>query len=63
MNPPKSMAEVMLDVADQLAPIRDIIDGHRADLLTRGYSPTIAEMMAAQLHAALIASCFRPRPT
>jgi hypothetical protein len=41
------LATVMLQMTEQMTPIFDTADGMRADLESRGWSPTAAEQAAA----------------
>ena len=49
------MVDAMLELAEMMAPMGDAVDGYRADLERRGYSPTAAESMAMEFHHYLMA--------
>jgi hypothetical protein len=46
-----AIRNAMLELAEALKPVQELIDGQRADLCRRGYSADTAERMAADLHA------------
>ena len=54
----QSVVEALASVADTLSAMLDIVDGHRAQLTERGYSPTAAEVMATDVHRALVTMAF-----
>ena len=49
-DPQQMLAEALLKMNDMLAPVREAIDGYRADLIRNGYSPEAAESMAVSYH-------------
>lgn len=55
---PVNVTEAMAVVADNLDAIKSVVDGHRTDLLARGYNETMAEIMAVHLHQELVHSMF-----
>lgn len=57
--PSASPVSSFLDMLDTFAPMKDAIDGYRADWIRRGYSETAAEMMAVDLHRAMLGSMSR----
>lgn len=46
---------------EQLQAVIEAVAGHRASLEAAGFSPTMAEQMAAQYYATLISHFARPR--
>ncbi|MFB7671319.1 hypothetical protein ACFC26_07860 [Kitasatospora purpeofusca] len=42
------VAEILLQIREQMAPLFDAADGMRRDLEARGWSPSVAEALAAQ---------------
>ena len=52
---PEFVAALMSLATSVLAPVNEAIDGYRADLLRRGYSPPAAEQMAVEYHNLLFA--------
>lgn len=56
---PPSMAESMAAVMDSLAHIREAVAGYRNQLEADGFSPTMAEAMAAYTHNQLIEQIVR----
>lgn len=55
---PSSLVSALLQMAEVTSQVLDAVDGHKAELLRRGYSETAAEQMAVQLHGAFIALVF-----
>lgn len=55
-SPEPSPAEAAMTVVDAMRNLTDIAEGQRADLERRGFSPAVAEMVAAQLLVAAISS-------
>jgi hypothetical protein len=51
-----ALATVLMDGLSLLAPLFDAADGMRADLLARGWTPQIAEYLAGQWLAAMLAT-------
>lgn len=43
-----------LEAQEGMEQLLDMVDGHRAELLRRGYSETATEAMAVAFHAALM---------
>lgn len=56
-----STAEAMASLMDQVQQLEEAARGYRATLERQGWSPTVAEYMAMQLHAGLVTSAFTPR--
>lgn len=55
-DPAAQMVEALLQIgAAVLTPINEAVDGYRADLERRGYSPTAAETMSMEYHRLLFA--------
>lgn len=54
-TPQQQLATAMLEMTAMFEPIGEAVDGYRADLERRGYSPTAAETMALDFHRFLIA--------
>jgi hypothetical protein len=50
-----ALATTLMDGMSLLAPLFDAADGMRADLLARGWTPQIAEHLAGQWLAAMLA--------
>lgn len=48
------MVDAMMQLTEMLAPMGEAVDGYRADLERRGYSPTAAESMAMEFHSYLM---------
>ena len=59
MASPSETTEMFIQLMENLTPVKDTVDGYRADATQRGYSPTAAEAMALDLHRALIATIFK----
>lgn len=57
--PTMSLDEAAAAVADGLDTVRAAVVGYRAKLEADGFSPTMAEQMAAQLHALWVARMFQ----
>lgn len=51
--------QVMLDMAAELAPMKDAVNGHRAWAKESGYSDEVADRMALTMHDVLLALIFR----
>lgn len=54
------LATELLTLQEQMAPLYDAADGMRAELQTRGWSPTAAEQAALTWLCAAIAAAFSP---
>lgn len=54
----KSLEESVADVVDAMETIRAAAVGYRAKLEADGFSPTMAEAMAAGFHAQMMAKAF-----
>lgn len=52
----RAVTEGLLALSELMAPMGDAVDGYRADLERRGYSPTAAETMALDFHRYLLAA-------
>jgi hypothetical protein len=57
-NPEAVMATALTGIMATLHVVREAVQGYKTQLEADGWSPTMAEMMAAQLHSALIAKMF-----
>jgi hypothetical protein len=51
----QQMAAALLEMSDLVKPVSEAVDGYKADLERRGYSPTAAEAMAMEFHRYLFA--------
>lgn len=51
---PARVAAEMAKVSDLMAPALEAVVGYRAQCEAAGFSPTVAEFMALQYHAALL---------
>lgn len=51
----QQLATALLEMTSMFKPIGEAVDGYRADLENRGYSPTAAEAMAMEFHSYLMA--------
>lgn len=51
---PDALANMMAAVLDNLAPIVEAAVGYRTQLESAGYSPTMAEQLAAQFHFGMV---------
>lgn len=54
----QTVAESMAAIMDDLAAIREAVAGYRTNLEADGWSPTMAEALAARLHVSLIDKIF-----
>ena len=54
----QSIAAGLVDLLDLLRVIGEAVDGYRADMAARGYSPIAAEEGAMALHGYLLAQAF-----
>lgn len=54
------LAKHMADTLEAAAPIAEASTGYRAQLEAAGYSPTIAEHIAAQFHMMMLTRLFKP---
>lgn len=52
------LIEALAGVAENMRALLDLVDGHRAQCIERGYSPTAAEAMAMDVHHNLVAAAF-----
>lgn len=55
---PAETANALLAAGEAIAPLLDLVDGHREELARRGYSPAVAEAMALELYRHVIAAAF-----
>lgn len=53
-----AFAQGMMQLAEMTKTILDTTDGHRAECIARGYSPTAAEVMAMEVHNGLVRMVF-----
>lgn len=53
----------LMEHSEAMGAILDVVDGHRAQLIERGYSPTAAEQGAMEYHRYLLAAAFRREDT
>lgn len=53
-----NLTESMTQMMESLSIIVDAVVGHRAKLEAAGFSPTIAEQMAANLHMQIVVRIF-----
>lgn len=60
MSAALDFAEALATMAESLQTVLDAVDGHRAQLIERGYSPTAAEVGAMELHQGMIRMIFTP---
>jgi hypothetical protein len=51
-------AQALLALMDNITPLRETVNGYRAQLLADGYSAGAAESMAVDLHRHLLMSAF-----
>lgn len=56
MTPDQTNA--LLGFSEALSPMLDMVDGHREEMIRRGYSPTAAEAMAVEFHRHMLAQVF-----
>lgn len=54
------MAQGLVEVVSNFAPLLDAADGMKADMERRGWSPTMAEQIAGQWLAHMLAVAFNP---
>ena len=62
MSKEAQMVDALIGLVDSLEPMTLACTGYRAKLEAAGYSPTMAEMIAAEVHLALIRKMFEPKP-
>ena len=55
---PPTVTESMAYIMDQMAAVRAACTGYRATLEADGYSPTMAEYLAGNLHVHLVRCIF-----
>lgn len=53
------VAEFMATLLSALTPMTEAMTGYRNQLEAGGYSPTMAEHIAAHVHTELVSACFR----
>lgn len=58
-DPEMAMTTAMSGLMPVLHVIRESVKGYRTQLEADGWSPTMAEMMAGQLHSVLVAKMFK----
>lgn len=58
MSQPPNPAEAMLQVMDGMKTVLETIAGYRKQCEEQGFSPTAAEVMALELHQAMLQSIF-----
>lgn len=56
-------AQAVMSIMASIVPIRDAIIGYRRSLVEHGYSEHSAEVLASQMHAALVDRAFRHKST
>lgn len=61
--PETSISEYLLQLNENLLPVEELARGHKEMLERRGWSPAIAEQMAATLYIHMISSIFKSIPS
>lgn len=59
---PEDIRRALLVLSESMNAILDAVDGYRAQMTERGYSPTVAEAAALDFHSHLLASVFKGVP-
>lgn len=62
-EPARPLSELLLEISEMLAPVTEFCVGQRAQFEAAGYSPAMAERIAAEIHIQLIQSAFSRRQT